>query len=623
MLAALCLPVLGGAAAVLALVSCACLAAKRLPQPVLPAASLICCALVLLFAGGALVAGVWDRMALPVGLGLLQGSLALDPLGAFFLLPIGLAGLAASWAALDRPMTPAQPALTAAALFVVLAGNTALAVLAIAAVALLTSPFTARFPLSKEEKPPGDASLFRITGAVLIATGLAILAAAGQASFAAFRTAPLDNWPGAAAAALVLAGAMPLAGWAPWRHTWSAQADCVALTAVPAAGLYLVARIVLDLSGPATPVWWGAPLLIVGAATAIAGALAALRAPALGGVVAGLATQQAGWMLTGLGLAAAARGVDLLPLASLALGGTMLETISFAIIVSLAALAVQAAADGGGSQMLDAQGGLAHSMKVTAVAILIAGLSFALVPLSAGFAGAWMLVQALFAAPRIGGWPLELVFVLTAIALASSAGLGSAAMVRLGGMAFLGRPRTPRGAAAQDAPRLQRYAMLTLSAAAAILGIAPGLVLRLAAAVPRMLVQAGQDGQAGWASLQVQRDAPGYAPLLLAVLIAGGLAALALAVRAARLPSPERTPAWEDGFAAPPAWMPFGDPATQLSAAALTTILPRPAFARVRVPRPRLHWDAPAPRLRINGSQWAVLALAVAGLLLAASLDPV
>ena len=333
--------------------------------------------------------------------------------------------------------------------------------------------------------------------------------------------------------------------------------------------------------------------------------------------------QQAGWMLAGLGLAAAARGADLLPMASLALGGTMLEVIGFAVVVSLAALAMDAAEAGGGSQRLDALGGLAHSMKVTGVAVLVAGLSFALLPPSAGFVGAWLLLQALFAAPRIGNWPLDLLLALTALALAASAGLSAAAVVRLGGVAFLGRPRTPRGAAAQDAPRLQRYAMLTLSAGAIILGLAPGLVLRLGAAVPRMLTQAGLDGQAGWTSLQVQRDAPGYEPALLAVLAAAGLAVLALAARAARLPSPEHGTTWEDGFAAPPSWMPLGDPGTRSSARPPSPpSCPGWAFTRLRLPRPRLHWDTPPPRLRLPGSQWSLLALAVAMLLVVAVLSP-
>ena len=82
MLAALCLPILGGAAAGLALLSIACLFGTRLPHRVLPAAGLVLCVLILLTAGIALLLGVRDRLALPIGLGALQGSLALDPLGA-------------------------------------------------------------------------------------------------------------------------------------------------------------------------------------------------------------------------------------------------------------------------------------------------------------------------------------------------------------------------------------------------------------------------------------------------------------------------------------------------------------------------------------------------------------
>ncbi len=85
--------------------------------------------------------------------------------------------------------------------------------------------------------------------------------------------------------------------------------------------------------------------------------------------------------------------------------------------------------------------------------------------------------------------------------------------------------------------------------------------------------------------MRTQLDSPGYVPLAIAVLLAAGWADRR-AGRAARLPGPHAVPAWEDGFAAPPAWMPFGDPATQVTAggacgdaAAAMQLAVRPACA--------------------------------------------
>ena len=114
-------------------------------------------------------------------------------------------------------------------------------------------------------------------------------------------------------------------------------------------------------------------------------------------------------MLSGLGVAAIARGADLLPLATLALGGTLLHALNYTAFASLASLSTGAAAIGAGSQTLDRLGGLAGRMPVVAIGMLVAGLSLAFLPGSAGFASGWMLLQALFAAPRAGGLALQLV----------------------------------------------------------------------------------------------------------------------------------------------------------------------------------------------------------------------
>ena len=136
------------------------------------------------------------------------------------------------------------PGLAAAASFVVLAGNTPMAALSAAALASLIS-----LCLLAEE---GRAERLGIVIALFIGSGFAVFGS-GQIGFNAIRIASSDAWP--AAVALVLAGAIPLAVWACWRSIRSSPA----LVAAPVAALYLAARTLLDLSGPATPVWWGTP----------------------------------------------------------------------------------------------------------------------------------------------------------------------------------------------------------------------------------------------------------------------------------------------------------------------------------------------------------------------------
>jgi hypothetical protein len=92
--------------------------------------------------------------------------------------------------------------------------------------------------------------------------------------------------------------------------------------------------------------------------------------------------------------------------------------------------------------------------------------------------------------------------------------------------------------------------------------------------------------------------APGYTALPLAALVglAGGMAFWLLRRRTT---PPERVgPAWNDGFAPPPPWLPFGDPVTQSAGAGFLPALPR--LAAGGWPRP---WWLASGRLA-SGSWW-------------------
>ncbi len=600
MVALLGLPILVGVLFVLGLTA---VAAPILPPRGIAPATAGLCGFAIVLALGLVFAGGQSQ--------LLGSGLVVDPLSAFFVLLAAFAGLVAACGQLGQPASGALPGFLAAVLLVVLAGDVRVAILGVSVFALVCCGWQPR--------------LAALAGVFLLSGAFIVLSAGPGPTFALIRAAPPDGARSAAVLALTLLGVAPLVGWAPWHRPFLAleTAGMPLRALAPAVGLYLATRVLADLCGPVTPGWWGLPVLLAAAASAGIGVMRAVRASSFAGILAGIATQHAGWMLAGLGVAEAARGADMLPLATLALGGAMLHALNHAVFASLAGVVTDAAASGAGSQTLDRLGGLAGRMPVVAVGMLVCGLSLALAPMSAGFASAWMVLQALFAVPRIGGLSLQLVVVAVVGVFGLSAGFGALAAIRLGGVAFLGRPRTPRAAAAEDAGVAQRWTILGLTALCVLLGLFPGVALRLTRSAQRIVTSAGLDGQGDWLGLRTQVDSPGYLPWAAAVLIAAALGVVAILARRGRLPSSQLVPAWEDGFAAPPAWMPFGDPATQVTAAALATGLPSQSVTLPALPRLRLHIEAtwPPGGLRRPASA-AILALAVLLLLALAVFGP-
>jgi hypothetical protein len=155
------------------------------------------------------------------------------------------------------------------------------------------------------------------------------------------------------------------------------------------------------------------------------------------------------------------------------------------------------------------------------------------------------------------------------------------------GTAFLGRPRTPRGAVADEVAPWWRWLLLGLSGAVAACGLVPGVVLALAGPALRRLT--GTMPPAGVLAMAPGMGLDGISPIGVAALLAlaGGL--VWLAVRA-RSPAGYRVaPAWEGGAGPAPSWLPFGEPATQAGAEGLAAPLAgllrpvhRPMLRRLR-----------------------------------------
>jgi len=527
---------------------------------------------------------------------------ALDALSALFLLILCVSGAAAALACEARFLPFAIGALALA----LLAADGFILVLAFGSASL------AVWALERRDRS-GLAQAACVT--LLLAAAMLLLAPQDggmDLRFTEMRDAPPEGIRAFAVLLLTVLGTGSRLAW-PSRP---GPGGALLSGGIAAVAVYALVRVLFDLCGPAAPGWWGLPLLALGAAGMVLGGLRANAEDSLLAILAASRLGAAGLVAVGLGVALAARGSDLMSLSALALAAALLHGVSYAVSDTLLVLCTAAVSRGAGAEALSQLGGLIRTMPGVALGALVGAACLAGLPLTAGFAGRWLLIQSLLADQRLGGFASQVGFALVLAAVALGAALAAAAAVRLIGIGFLGRPRTPRAGTATDAPRQVRLAIAALAACCLLLGVLPSAALALIQPSLRRLLGVGLDG-ARILAVSPQLDGPGYAaPGIAAVLVLSGIAVAWAMSRIGRQDS-RRVPAWDGGQAAPPE-LPFGDPATQYSAASAG----QATLESLGYPARRLDlkWWANAAisrvgRLKLAGSVGALL-LVLIGLLL-------
>ena len=326
------------------------------------------------------------------------------------------------------------------------------------------------------------------------------------------------------------------------------------LAYAPLLAAYLLSRVLLDLCGPPQSIWLTLPLLIAGAAGAIATTLRAALAPTLHTSLSANVLHQFCLAVVALGIALLGRVVDLPALTTLALEAAWLSITCLALCEPLLLRVADDVERAAGTRRLDRLGGLIRGMPATSACCLAGLFALSFVPAGLGFAAFWLVFQALLTATRADGIGLQVLVALCTAATALSLALATLAAVRLFGTAFLGRPRTPRSAVAEDGPRATRLALTAVAGLVLLLGFIPDL-----ARLPAL-------GWTGGSALSLDLR-PAYSATVIAILLAVVGCAAAWLRRQCGARDQRREAAWMDGSAAPPAWLPFGDPATQIGPA--------------------------------------------------------
>ncbi len=283
---------------------------------------------------------------------------------------------------------------------------------------------------------------------------------AGTLTMSAIRL-PLDGL-GSAAFLLMAIGAMGKAGAMPF-HSWIPDAALDAplpfMAILPASiekllGIYLLARVSLDLFALVPGSWVSMALMTVGALTILLAVMMALVQKDFKRLLSYHAISQVGYMILGIGTA--------LPVGIV---GGLFHMVNHAMYKSCLFLTGGSVEKQAGTTDLTRLGGLARSMPVTTPCFIVAAASISGVPPFNGF----------FSKELVYDGALERGWIFYAAALLGSL-LTAASFLKLGHAAFFGK-RADNAPQVKEAPPAMLAPMIVLAGLCVLFGVANRLPL--------------------------------------------------------------------------------------------------------------------------------------------------
>jgi hydrogenase-4 component B len=267
------------------------------------------------------------------------------------------------------------------------------------------------------------------------------------------------------------AGLIPLHVWLPKAHPAAPSHISAMMSGVMVKlGIYGIIRVSLDLLGGGPP-WWGMLLLAAGAVSAVIGVLYALMEHDLKRLLAYHTVENVGLIAMGIGLALTFRSYGFAAIAALALVAGLFHTLNHGMFKGLLFLGAGSVLHATGTRNMEEMGGLIKKMPVTSACFLIGAAAISGLPPLNGFASEWMLFQALLAG---AGLPHSFASAMMAAGvgmLALTAGLAATCFVKAFGISFLALPRSREAEGAKEAPSTMQWPMIVLSALCVLVGV--------------------------------------------------------------------------------------------------------------------------------------------------------
>ncbi|GAB3400393.1 proton-conducting transporter transmembrane domain-containing protein [Flindersiella endophytica] len=333
------------------------------------------------------------------------------------------------------------------------------------------------------------------------------------------------------------AGIVPLHAWLPRAHPEApSQVSALMSAAMVNLGVYGILRVGFDLLGGG-PAWWWLVVLVLGSVSAVYGILQAAMATDLKRMLGWSTTENLGLVLVGVGAGGMFAATGEPVVAGLAITAALLHILNHATFKTVLFLSAGSVLHATGTRDLDSLGGLRIGMPATTAFFGVGALAASALPPGNAFVSEWLLLQSLVHGLRSNGVGTAVTMTIAVAAIALTAGVGVATLVKAFGIGFLAKPRSQAAARATESPTSMLAAAGLMSGAILVLAMFPGLLLPLLGGVAStMTSHRAIAATQGLLTLRLDDFAGSISPLIVAVAltVAGLLLVLALRVVLAR-----------------------------------------------------------------------------------------
>ncbi len=276
----------------------------------------------------------------------------------------------------------------------------------------------------------------------------------------------------------VKAGLFPSMSWLPRAHPAAPAIFSALLSGVILnLGIYGI----IEINGVLWPIHQpsqGLVIIAVGSVTALIGILYATTENHLKRMLAHSSIENMGLIAVALGAAFTFRAAHFPDLAWIAGIAALYQILNHSLYKSLLFLGAGAIDLGAGDLEMDHLGGLGRRMPWTALVMLAGVMAISALPPFNGFISEWLIIQSLLRSVVLKLPIYQVIFALSGVIVALTAGLAATAFIKLYGMVFLGRGRSHASQNAKEVGLGPKGAMGALAVICLILGVTPTYIVR-------------------------------------------------------------------------------------------------------------------------------------------------